>query len=123
MKSWRIALFLLLLSLVLMIPVSAQEATPAVEPTVEVTVESIDAALTPTEEATIEAVATVVVEPTDEAVVEAPPETTPVAGVAEEVNDDQLQGASLLVLLVGLGAIGLVAFGTVVRSNYKPPQE
>ena len=108
MKTWRIALILLLLMLVLIIPVYAQETTPAAEATTEVTVAA-------TEAAAVEAAA--------EATAEALPETTPIAGVAAEVNDDELQGASLLVLLVGLGAIGLVAFGTLVRTGFKPPQE
>jgi hypothetical protein len=120
MKTWRIALILLLLMLVLIIPVYAQETTPAAEATTEVTVEATEAAAV---EATAEATAASALEPTAATTAEALPETTPIAGVAAEVNDDELQGASLLVLLVGLGAIGLVAFGTLVRSGFKPPQD
>ncbi len=104
MNPRRIALILLVLTLVLMIPVyasAAQETTPAAEATVEATAEATEAAAS------------------DAAL----PETTPVAGVANEPSEDAFNGASLLVLLVGLGAIGAVGFGTLVRSGFTPPQE
>ena len=125
MKTRRIALTLLIM-LVLILPVYTQQGTARAQEgtaTVEPTAEAIDAA---TAEAT-ETAAEVVVEPTEEATVEAsetnPPETTPVAGVAEEPNDSEFNGASLLVLLVGLLAIGAVGFGSLVRSGFTPPQD
>ena len=115
MKTWRIALTLLIM-LVLILPVytqqgaaRAQEGTATVEVTSEATAQQ--AALEATAEATVEAPETI------------QPETTPVAGVAEEPDESEFNGASLLVLLVGLLAIGAVGFGSLVRSNFTPPQE
>lgn len=85
----RILLILLIVALVMIVPVYAQETTPAVEPT------------TPAETA--------------------PTETFPVAGAAEE-TDGQASGVTTLVLLIGLGAVALVGFGTLMRENYRPPQ-
>ncbi len=85
----RIVLVIFVLALLVSVPVYAQEATQAVEPT--------------TSEAT-------------------PAETHPIAGVAEE-TDVQATGVTTLVLLVGLGAVALVGFGTLMRESFKPPQE
>ncbi len=52
-----------------------------------------------------------------------PPETYPVAGVAENTGAEIPNGATTLVLLAGLGAVALVGFGTLLRQSYKPPQE
>lgn len=132
MKTWRIALFLLLFTLVLIVPVYAQETTPAADATAEATLETtVEAVITePTADATVEAVIT---EPTAEVTVEAtselavseaePPETTPVAGVAEETEENGFAGSPLLVLLIGLGAVAVVGLGTLMRENYTPPQE
>jgi uncharacterized protein HemX len=70
------------------------------------------------QEATSEA--TPVVEPTA-AAVETLPESSPVAGVAEE-TDGQANGVTTLVLLVGLGAIGLVGAGILLRNNARSTQ-
>jgi hypothetical protein len=49
------------------------------------------------------------------------PESSPVAGVAEE-SAGQANGVTTLVLLIGLGAIALVGAGMFLRQNYRPPQ-
>jgi hypothetical protein len=94
----RILLILLFVALVMIaslhpkgiVPVYAQEATPAVEPTA-----AIDTAA---------------------------PETRPVAGAADAGEGQATNGVTTLVLLIGLGAVALVGFGTLMRENYRPPQ-
>jgi len=140
----RIALILLMLTLVVIIPVYAQGATPEAaaspEPTatVEVTSEATAVLLeivTPTVEVssalTAEATSAATVEATQETTVEAgvlptsvPPETHPVAGVPNE-SEGQLSSTGVVigVLLIGLAAVGLVAFSSLMRGNVIPPME
>jgi len=93
----RIALILLVITLLVIVPVYAQDATP----------EAAGAA-------TLEAGAAATVEAGQ-------PETHPVAGVPETNETDNIApGATVLVLLIGLGAIGLVGFTALMRENYKP---
>lgn len=61
------------------------------------------------------------VEPTTAAEA-APPETYPVAGAVDEGTTQENNGVTTLVLLIGLGAVALVGFGTLMRENYRPPQ-
>lgn len=90
MKS-RIALILLVITLLVVVPVYAQEATT---------------------------------EAGAAATVEAVPETHPVAGVPEAAeSENAFPGATVLVLLIGVGAVGLVGFAAIMRENYKKPQE
>lgn len=86
----KILLILLIVGLVMIVPVYAQESTPAVEPTT--------------------------------AAEAAPPETHPVAGAVDEGESQENNGVTTLVLLIGLGAVALVGFGTLMRENYRPPQ-
>lgn len=65
--------------------------------------------------------ATPEVEPTTAAEA-APPETRPVAGAIEEGGTEDANGVTTLVLLIGLGAVAVVGFGTLMRENYRPPQ-
>ncbi|MEP7290522.1 MAG: hypothetical protein ABI835_02010 [Chloroflexota bacterium] len=131
MKTWRIALFLLLLMLVLIVPVYAQESTPAADATTEATANAtLEPSVESTAEATVEATIDAVISaPTAEATAELagseaePPETSPVAGVAEETDENGLRGSPLLVLLIGLGAVAVVGLGTLMRENFTPPQE
>jgi hypothetical protein len=81
----RIALLLMIVMLVMIVPVYAQEATA--EPTT-----------------------------TSAEVQEAQPESHPIAGVAEAENES-VPYLTPLVLLIGLGAIAVVGFGSWVRAN------
>ena len=135
----RIALILLMLTLVVIVPVYAQESTASPEPTatVEVTAEVTMAAVVPTVEvtspATIEALATTeaTLEATEAATVEVggvlptelPPESRPVAGVPEEPTEQlSSSGVVILVLLVGLAAMGGVAVSALMRGRkFTPP--
>lgn len=92
--NFKLLLIVLIIMLVMIVPVYAQEATSEATPAVEPTPAAVEAAL---------------------------PESQPVAGVAEE-TDGQANGVTTLVLLVGLGAVGLVGFGMFLRENYRPPQ-
>lgn len=65
--------------------------------------------------------ATPEVEPTT-AVDQSSPETHPVAGMVDEGEGESANGVTTLVLLIGLGAVALVGFGTLMRENYRPPQ-
>ena len=130
----RIALILLMLTLVVIVPVYAQDApestaTPEATATVEVTAEVTMAAVAPTVEAIATTEATL--EPTEEATVEVggvlptevPPESRPVAGVPEEPTETlSSSGVVILVLLVGLAAMGGVAFSALMRGRkFTPP--
>lgn len=83
--SWRVALLGLFI-LLLVVPVYAQETTPAVEPTVAA-------------------------------------DEQPLAGVAEETSTETANGLPVLVLVLGVGAIGAVSAITILRENYKPVEE
>ncbi len=96
MLKLRIALIALVILLVVIVPVYAQESTP------EATGTTAGAA------ATLQA---------------APPETRPVAGVAEDTSQVPTSGATALVLLIGVVAIGAVAGGALIRATYQPPKE
>jgi hypothetical protein len=136
----RIALILLMLTLVVIVPVYAQdvsqESTANPEPTVTAeatevaTVEVTLAAVAPTVEvtsaATVEATTEATVEATEASTVEVggvlptevPPESRPVAGVPEEPTETlSSSGVVILVLLVGLAAMGGVAFSALMRGR------
>ena len=51
----------------------------------------------------------------------AEPESHPVAGVAEEEPQTVGSGATTLILLVGLLAVGAVGFGAFVRTSNRQP--
>jgi hypothetical protein len=150
MKS-RTALILMLVTLLaltlVMAPAYAQEATPETAATTEAdaavkTVEPFaglplgGAATETTEAPTVEAAviepATSEAETTAAATLEAAPvsepttapETHPVAGVpATTESNNPAPGATVLVLLIGLGAVGMVGFVALMRENYKAPEE
>jgi hypothetical protein len=62
------------------------------------------------------------VEPTTSAEVQAAePESHPVAGVAEAEPQTVGSGATTLILLVGLLAVGAVGFGAFVRAGSRQP--
>ena len=90
---------------------AASVTTAAAEGEATATVEAIAAVETATAEAT--------------ALVEgAAAETRPVAGIsAEGATENPAPGATVLVLLVGVGAVGLVGFAALMRENYKAPEE
>jgi hypothetical protein len=83
--KFKIAIILMIVMLVMIVPVYAQETTA--EPT------------------------------TTSAEVQEAPEVRPVAGVAEQENQAVGSGATTLVLLLGLGAIVVVGFGSYLRAN------
>ncbi len=100
------------------------DTTLILEPTEEALT---DAATTveATSEATLESSAEATAEATVEAAADAEsglPEAEPVAGVAEAPEEETPRGASLLVLLVGLGAVGVVGFATYMRQKANEPQ-
>lgn len=93
MKS-RIALILLVITLLVIVPVYAQEATTEAPAAASATAEA------------------------------AAPEAYPVAGVpATTETENPVPGATVLVLLVGVGAVGLVGFAAIMRENYKASDE
>ncbi len=92
MKNWRVALLLVIVLLLLVVPVYAQETTPAVEPT--------SAAMTNAAEEQSSA--------------------QPLAGVAQETDIETATGLPILVLIIGICAIGTVGGVTWLRENYKP---
>ncbi len=49
-------------------------------------------------------------------------EEQPLAGVAEQPGTETATGLPVLVLIVGICAIGAVGGITLLRENYKPPQ-
>lgn len=134
-KLALIASLLLLVTLALMLPAYAQETTP--EPTAETTADAIapvgiDVTTEPNTDGEVDAaIDTTIIEVTEQATVEATAEVAgagstttveeqPVAGVAETHSDDTLRGASLLVLLVGLAAVGTIGFITYARQSTSP---
>lgn len=129
-KLALIASLMLLLTLALMLPAYAQETTP--EPTADaIAPVGIDVTTEPNADGEVDvAVDTTIIEVTEQATAEATAEVAgagsamveeqPVAGVAETHSDDTLRGASLLVLLVGLGAVGVIGFITYVRQGSTP---
>lgn len=96
MHNWRITLTLLVIALVMIVPVYAQEEAPVEEPT-------------PAVEQAVE---------DEQALVEA----QPLAGVSEEPETETATGLTVLVLLLGLGAVAVVGGLSWLRSNYKAPQ-